>query len=325
MDDLTSRGLILARTLLACLNEADYRYQLAGSLALHAHGITGAAVTSDVRLFTEHSYWEGSAPRLAAEVLRQEGYTVKESPQEQFPSGTYPVLRVTSPDGGHPLRVMLQRMPQVAPSLEARGMPTATPADCLHRVLGSLHAGSGGPVAFIDFDAVQAHAGQKTFDQFVQAYLRHTIKQEPSVPPVLHYEQLHARLARVIRHPVTDYISCGHRAPDALRQSVLQAAQRMLAAAPGGSALVRTPLQTLIQQHRAEMARQFDSAFPDFDGDAGLAGHHAERALALEAAVLARTQAAQSRPRALGRPSPEHPHSQHFPTPGHGPSPSPGR
>ncbi|MFC8248312.1 hypothetical protein [Streptomyces chartreusis] len=325
MDDLTSRGLILARTLLACLAEADYRYQLAGSLALHAHGITGAAVTSDVRLFTEHSYWEGSASRLAAEVLRQEGYTVKESPQEPFPSGTYPVLRVISPGGGHPLRVMLQRMPQVAPSLEARGMPTATPADCLQRVLGSLHAGSGGPVAFIDFDAVQAHAGQETFDRFVQAYLRHKIKQEPSVPPVVHYEQLHARLARVIRHPVTDYISCGHRAPDALRQSVLQAAQRMLAAAPGGSALVRTPLETLIQQHRAQIARQFDSAFPDFDGDAGLAGRHAERALALEAAVLARTQAAQNPTRAAGRHRPEPPQPHHLQAPGHGPSPSPGR
>lgn len=324
MDDLTSRGLILARTLLACLTEADYRYQLAGSLALHAHGITGAAVTSDVRLFTEHSYWEGSASRLAAEVLRQEGYTVKEGPQEQFPSGTYPVLRVAFPGGGHPLRVMLQRMPQVASSLEARGMPTATPADCLQRVLGSLHAGSGGPVAFIDFDAVQAHAGRETFDRFVQAYLRHKIKQEPSVPPVVHYERLHARLARVIRHPVTDYVSCGHRAPDALRQSVLQAAQRMLAAAPGGSALVRTPLETLIRQHRAQIARQFDSAFPDFDGDAGLAGCHAERALALEAAVLARTEAAQNRPRAVGRPRPEHPHPHRLQAPGHG-SPSPGR
>ncbi|MFE7446119.1 hypothetical protein ACFU7X_37360 [Streptomyces chartreusis] len=323
MDDLTSRALVLARTLLSCLTEAGYRYQLAGSLALHAHGVTGAAVTNDVRLFTEHHYWDSSPLRLAAEVLRQEGCTVKEGPAEPFPSGTCPVLRVGFLDGGHPLRVTLQRMPQVAPSLDVDGMATATPADCLQRVLNSLHAGSGGPVAFIDFDAVQAHAGQETFDRFVQAHVRHQTKQDPSVEPVRHYEQLHARLARVIRLPVTDFISCGHRAPDVLRQSVLQAALRMLAAAPGGSALVRTPLDALIEQHRAQIARQFDSAFPDFEGDAGMAAHHVERALAVEAAVLARTQAVQSRTRAPAGPSHPHPHT-HQP-PGHGSSPMPGR
>ncbi|MGW6792404.1 hypothetical protein [Streptomyces chartreusis] len=324
MDDLTSRALVLARLLLACLKEAGYGYQLAGSLALHAHRIPGAAVTNDVRLFTEDHYWEGSPPRLAAEVLRQEGYTVKESPDERFPSGTYPVLRVAFPDGGHPLRVTLQRMPQVASCLDVAGMPVATPADCLQRVLDSLYAGSGGPVAFIDFDAVQAHAGQETFDRFVQAFVRHKSRQDPSAPPAHHYEQLHARLARVIRHPVTDYISCGHRAPGALRQSVLQAALRMLAAAPGGSTLVRTPLDVLIEQHRAHVARQFDSAFGDFDGDSGLAGHYAERALAVEAAVLARILAVQHA-RATGGHDSAHPHPHHLQAPGQGPSSMLGR
>ena len=216
-------------------------------------------------------------------------------------------------------------MPQVAPSLDVNGMPTATLADCLQRVLNSLHAGFAGPVAFIDFDAVQAHAGQETFDRFIQAYVRHKIKQDPSVPPVHHYEQLHARLARVIRHPVTDYISCGHSAPDVLRQSVLQAALRMLAAAPGGSTLVRTPLETLIQQHRADIARQFDSAFPDFAGDTSLTGHYAERALAVEAAVLARTHTVKAAPASRAAPTPHTGIPPHLQAPGPGHSPAFGR
>ncbi|WP_331751996.1 hypothetical protein [Streptomyces chartreusis] len=64
---------------------------------------------------------------------------------------------------------------------------------------------------------------------------------------------------------------------------------------------------------------------PDFEEDAGLAGHHAERALALEAAVLARTEAAQNRTRAVGRPRPEPPQPHHLQAPGHGPSLMPGR
>jgi len=330
MDDLTSRALPLARLLLACLTGMDYRYQLAGSLALHAHGIPGAAVTSDVQLFTEANYWNTSPTGLVAEVLRQEGYTVREGPAETIRSGTYQTLRVGFPDGGHPLRVTLQRMPQIAPTRDIHGMPTAAPADCLQHTLNALQAGTGGAAAFVDFDALQAHAGQEPFDRFIQTFLQHKIQQSPSVPPAYHYEQLHARLARVIRHPVTDFRSYGHPDPEALSRSVLQAALRMLSATPGGSPLLHTPLEVLRQQRLAQIVQQFDRAFPDPDApdrarlDPGRAGPYAERALAVEAAVRARTQASQNRPQPPSRTHrPPHPHTHQ--TPGHGSSATPGR
>lgn len=337
MDEPTSRALPLARTLLAGLTQAGYHYQLAGSLALHAHGISGAAVTSDVQLFTEADYWRASdiGPlALAVEMLRQEGYTVEDGPAETVRAGTFPTLRVEFPDGHHPLRVRLQRMPQITAVRDIQGLPTAALADCLRRILNALHAGTGGAAAFIDFDALQAHAGQVPFDHFVQAFLQHKIRQDPSTRPVHHYEQFYARLARVIRHPEGNFRLYGHPAPAVLRQSVLQSGLRMLRATPGGSPLLQVPIETLQQQHLAQVVRRFESVFPPDDPgvpagvpfDPGQAARIAERALAVEAAVLARTQAGQNHAQLSSRThrSP-HPHPHTHQVPGHGSSATPGR
>ncbi|QKZ24285.1 hypothetical protein [Streptomyces chartreusis] len=332
MDHLTARALPLARGLLACLKEADFHYQLAGSLALHAHQIPGAAVTNEIRLFTEADYWGASPTSLAAEVLRQEGHMVREGEDQTVGSGTYPTLIVTLRDGGLPLRVTLQRMPQIAETQDAGGMPAAPLADCLHHTLDALYAGAGSGASFVDFDAIQRQTGPESFDRFVQDFLQHKIKHHrpehnDTAPPGRHHDVFYVRLARVMRHPVTDFEHYGHPAPEALRQSVLQAALRMLGAAPGGSSLLHAPLEQLQQVRLAQVVHQFDSAFPDGPAplEPGMAAHYAELALAVEAAVRARTQAVQSRPRIPGRHRPAHPPSHHLQAPGHGSSPLPGR
>ncbi|WP_331748984.1 hypothetical protein [Streptomyces chartreusis] len=332
MDDLTSRALLLARGILACLKEAGFHYQLAGSLALHAHQIAGAAATNEIRLFTEDSYWGVSPTSLAAEVLRQEGHQVHEGDNQTVRSGTYPTLMVKLREGGLPLRVTLQRMPQIAQTQDASGIPAAPVADCLRRTLDALYAGTGSGAAFVDFDAIQKHAGRESFDQFVQEFLQHKIKHHrpehnDTAPPARHHDVLFGRLAVVMRHPVNAFEHYGHPAPEALRQSVLQAALRMLRAAPGGSSLLHAPLERLQQVRLAQVVYQFDSAFPDGPPplEPGMAAHYAEMALAVEAAVRARTQAGQDRTRIPSRHRLAHLHPHHLQAPGHGPSPLPDR
>ncbi|MGW1365421.1 hypothetical protein ACWCQP_50020 [Streptomyces chartreusis] len=223
-------------------------------------------------------------------------------------------------------------MPQIATTRDVSGMPTAALADCLHRTLDVLYAGAGSGAAFVDFDAIQRHAGPESFDPFVQEFLERQIQRnrpehQSSAPPTRHHDLFYARLARVIRHPVTDFERYGHPAPDALRQSVLQAGLRMLSAAPGGSALLHAPLEELKRVRLAQVVNQFDSAFPGGPPppEPGMAVHYAELALAVEAAVRARTQAGQNRPQSQGRHRPAHPHSHHLQASGPGPSPLPGR
>ncbi|MGW1362939.1 hypothetical protein ACWCQP_36725 [Streptomyces chartreusis] len=338
MDHLTPRALALARGLLACLKEAGFHYQLAGSLALHAHQIPGAAMTNEIRLFTKANYWSMSPTSLAAEVLRQEGHMVHAGEDQTVDSGTYPTLIVPLRDdglplGGLPLRVTLQRMPQIAETQDVSGMPTAALADCLHRTLDTLYAGAGSGASFVDFDAIQRHAGPESFDRFLQRFLQHKMQHHrpeynASAPPARHHDVFYVRLARVIRHPVADFERYGHPAPEALRQSVLQAAVRMLSAAPGGSALLHASLEALRQVRLAQVVHQFDSAFPDGPPplEPKVAAHYAEMALAVEAAVRARTQTGQNGTRIPGLRRPAHPHPHHLQAPGHGPSsPLPGR
>jgi len=325
MNEETSSALALARTILVCLRTAGYDYQLAGSLALHAHGLHTAARTSDVLLFTEADHGDASPVQLTAEVLRQEQYTVTERPDAIGRSGIYPVLRVVLPDAARPLTVTLQRMPQIAATQEIDGMPTAALEDCLARTVHAIYAGTAQGGSFVDFDAIQAHTGKEPFDRFIQAYLQHRTKDDPKTPPVTYFEHFYRRLAQVIRDPTLGVH--GRRDAEALRRSVLEAAGRMLREAPGGSSLLTFPLEQLERVRLDFIVRQFDSA--TLGGkklDPGQAQFYATRLLAIEAAVRMRTEAGEGRNRIPSSPHRSHFHPPSAPhTPGHGPAPGPGR
>ncbi|MFD6329212.1 hypothetical protein ACFWGI_06485 [Streptomyces niveus] len=284
------RFLAVARTALSYLRKAGLDYRLSGSLALHAHGVQGAARTRDIILVTGEDYAARTARSELVDGFRKDGQFRLIAPASAVSGVT--TLSVSAADPRQAATLSLQRLPQGASPEYIDGVATAALADCLYRTLDLLRSRNEA-TDFIDVDAVQHHVGPEVFDRFVSAYLRGRAVADPiNEPETTHALLLFDRFTLIMRHSDERLRDYGHPAPERLRTSVLRAAGRMMETVPRAAWMFQMPEALLRHAEGIEITAQFDAAMAAaIPVDPAAARERDDRIRAIQAAIRNRQDA----------------------------------
>jgi Nucleotidyl transferase AbiEii toxin, Type IV TA system len=163
--------LLVARIVLDVCRQRGYH--LAGSLALHAHGVAGARESDDIDLFTDRILDADVVRAAVCAAVRAAGFSVEVTRTRAFHprvgSDQNADLRVSHPSLGE-VTVQMARMPRYFESVQAAGMPVAA----LGELLYSKVEAPGTRVAakdYIDLAVLTRHLGQEAVDSYLADYV----------------------------------------------------------------------------------------------------------------------------------------------------------